>query len=126
MISVYLHFSYALFVWICAGFIMERRQKAGKMGFTENEAILKRDVKIFNAEDVMDARERRKNVCKKCIYRAFELNSTNSNAIVYGNTCNYIIVEGHIRPCAPSNCVDAGIFIKGDRITKPRKATKTT
>ena len=105
---------------------MERRQKAGKMGFAENEAILKRDVKIFKAEDVMDARERRKNVCKKCVYRAFELNNNNSNAIVYGNTCNYLFVEGHIRPCAPSNCVDAGIFIKGDRITKPRKATKTT
>lgn len=96
------------------------------MGFAENEAILARDVKIFKAEDVMDARERRKNVCKKCVYRAFELNNTNSNAIVYGNTCNYLFVEGHIRPCAPSNCVDAGIFIKGDRITKPRKATKTT
>lgn len=96
------------------------------MGFKENEAILARDAKIFKAEDVMDARERRKNVCKKCVYRTFELNNTNSNAIVYGNTCNYLFVEGHIRPCAPSNCVDAGIFIKGDRITKSKKVTKTT
>ena len=91
------------------------------MGFAENKAILERDVKIFKAEDAIDARERRKNVCGKCVYRAYELKNSNTTAIVYGNACNYILVEGHIRPCAPSNCVKEKVFVKGDRITKPKK-----
>jgi len=58
--------------------------------------------KEFKPETPKQAEQRRKTVCKSCAYW-----------ISPGEYCNYSFVEGHIRPCHGSMCIEKGIYKHG-------------
>lgn len=72
-----------------------------------NERILKRNIKKFKSEDPEAARIRRDTYCKVCVWKIGQING---NAEHYTCGCDYIGKTGKIRPCAPSECVEQGIF----------------
>ena len=72
-----------------------------------NERILKRNIKKFKAEDPEAARIRRDTYCKVCVWKVGQVNGNSEH---YTCGCDYIGKTGKIRPCAPSECVEQGIF----------------
>lgn len=84
----------------------------------ENNAIMKRDLDIFLSESEKDAKVRRNKYCKRCVYRAFPITrDKNGKEQPYTGGCAYITRTGHMRPCAPSDCYEKGIFVR----SKPEK-----
>ena len=77
--------------------------------YKRNCKIIERDIKTFKSEDPEAARIRRDTYCKTCVYKAGELNGTGAH---YNSGCDYLLKTGHIRSCAPSECVEMGIYEK--------------
>lgn len=75
--------------------------------YKRNRDVIERDIKIFKEEDEESARIRRDRYCKTCVYKVGELNGNNPH---YNSGCDYLLKTGHIRPCAPSECVEMGIY----------------
>ena len=78
----------------------------------QNEAILKRNIKKFKAEDPEAARIRRDTYCKVCVWKVGQVNGNSEH---YTCGCDYIGKTGKIRPCAPSECVEQGIFKRREK-----------
>jgi hypothetical protein len=88
------------------------------MSVKENNAIMERDLDIFLSESEEDAKVRRNKYCKRCVYRASDINrDKNGKDMSYTGGCSYITRTGHMRPCAPSDCYEKGIFVR----RKPEK-----
>lgn len=66
----------------------------------KNEKLLQKNIMVMRKETFEKAQKRRATVCAKCTYRGS------------GNTCDYILRENKIRPCAAKDCVKKGIFVK--------------
>ena len=75
--------------------------------YKRNRKIVERDIKTFKEEDPEAARVRRDTYCKVCIYKVGQVNGNSEH---YTCGCDYIGKTGKIRPCAPSECVEQGIF----------------
>ena len=77
-----------------------------EVDYKQNRAIIRQNVRDHLLEDPKAAQERRRDVCNKCIYRPAASHWS-------GSTCEYLRMTGHIRPCAPSKCVEMGVFVQG-------------
>ena len=71
--------------------------------FAKNKKLLRKNIERAKTEKAADASRRRRDVCKKCFY--FQGQSQGPNG-----SCNYLGVEGHLRPVAARDCVASGIF----------------
>lgn len=54
---------------------------------------------------------------KDCLYCKYS-NALNSSKSPTNITCNYICMTGHMRPCLPGKCREAGVFKKVKRQDK--------
>lgn len=54
-----------------------------------------------------EVNKRKREVCKNCFY--LRISSGPKDYIVRG-TCDYMLIEGHMRPCSPLECVEKGVF----------------
>ena len=75
-----------------------------------NKELMARNLKAYATETAEERSIRQKTVCKKCIYRTRET--------TLDNACNYITDTGRMRPCAPNECVEKGVFKAGRRISQ--------
>ena len=80
--------------------------------------IMRRNVADHKAESPEAARIRRATVCSRCQYQSSEQKA-------YG-TCEYLAIEGHIRPCAPCKCVETGVFKEGKPIARRKDLSLRT
>lgn len=70
-----------------------------------------------------DVNAHKQKVCAKCEYFSVHKHTKNTNWTE--STCDYIWIEGHMRGCLPTECIEKGIFKKKTtkRGPKPRKFT---
>lgn len=62
--------------------------------------------------------ELKRKQCCKCAY--FSRNGTTD---LLNATCDYILDEGHRRPCDPRDCVEKGVFIPKKKDKRKRRKT---
>ena len=72
------------------------------------EELMKWKHAVQSQESKEDREKRIKKVCKKCIY--------------WSGCCNYILDEGHQRPCPSTMCKEMGVYVRGKR--KPGAAKR--
>ena len=95
------------------------------MDFGASRRKIKEDVELFKKESPEDAKARRNKYCKRCVYRVADpMKDKNGKDQPYTAGCYYIVIEGKMRPCAPSECKEKGIFVKGKRLTPGQKLQK--
>lgn len=78
------------------------------------EQVTARDLMAQKVEDNKletrkEAELRRQEVCKHCYY----------SGGTHPASCDYIGVMGHQRPCAPSKCMEMGVYKRGRRAAVP-------
>ena len=69
------------------------------------QALMDKKVHVHKLETPEQARERKRTICMTCVYFP-----TKSEGLGY---CEYRDIMGTQRPCAPSECVEKGVYIKG-------------
>lgn len=71
--------------------------------------LMAEKLKAYKAETKKQAKERRETVCKACRFH-------DNHSMV----CNYYSDTGKLRKCAPSGCVEFGIWEHGRRKKAPK------
>lgn len=79
----------------------------------EAEKLMRWKVAESQVEDPETAKKRRKKVCEKCLYWS-----------QHTHNCDYILIEGHQRPCAGIRCKELGIYKPGKRKSTARDWSK--
>ncbi|MGN0240061.1 MAG: hypothetical protein ACI4CS_00080 [Candidatus Weimeria sp.] len=80
----------------------------GPIGYqTKKTYLTKEDVKRVRRMTPEKCLEVTKRDCIYCEY-----SSGGCSSAAMGVTCNYILDEGHRRPCFPGDCREAGVFKK--------------
>ena len=85
-----------------------------KSRFKENNDLMQKKIEVYYKESNEERKKRKKQVCEKCYYSCNYAGANN------GVICYYICITGKMRPCASSDCIKSGIYMKKE----PRKAFK--